>query len=50
MNLNHITALSLDLKKTIPFYQKLGLELIVEYCRIIHGLFVWTGTPLFQFI
>jgi catechol 2,3-dioxygenase-like lactoylglutathione lyase family enzyme len=30
MNLNQITVPSLDLAKSIPFYQKLGLELIVE--------------------
>lgn len=30
MNLNQITIPSLDLKKAIPFYKKLGLELIVE--------------------
>ena len=30
MNLNQITVPSLDLAKSIPFYQKLGLELIVQ--------------------
>ena len=30
MNLNQITVPSLDLTKSIPFYQKLGLQLIVE--------------------
>lgn len=30
MNLNQITVPSLDLEKSIPFYQKLGLHLIVE--------------------
>jgi catechol 2,3-dioxygenase-like lactoylglutathione lyase family enzyme len=30
MNLNQVTAPSLDLSKAISFYQKLGLELIVE--------------------
>ena len=30
MNLNQITVPSLDVKKAIEFYQKLGLELIVE--------------------
>ncbi len=30
MNLNQITVPSLDLEKSIPFYQKLGLKLIVE--------------------
>ncbi|MFS4492885.1 VOC family protein [Maribacter sp. 2308TA10-17] len=30
MNLNQITVPSLDLEKSIPFYQKLGLQLIVE--------------------
>lgn len=30
MNLNQITVPSLDLTRSIPFYQKLGLELIVE--------------------
>lgn len=30
MNLNQITIPSLDLTKSIPFYEKLGLELIVE--------------------
>jgi len=30
MNLNQITIPSLDLTKSIPFYQKLGLELIVH--------------------
>ena len=30
MNLNQITIPSLDLTKSIPFYQKLGLELIVK--------------------
>lgn len=30
MNLNQITVPSLDLEKSIPFYKKLGLQLIVE--------------------
>ena len=30
MNLNQITVPSLDLSKSIPFYQKLGLKLIVN--------------------
>ena len=30
MNLNQITVPSLDLNKSIPFYKKLGLKLIVE--------------------
>ena len=30
MNLNQITVPSLDLEKAIPFYQKLGLKLIVK--------------------
>jgi len=30
MNLNQVTVPSLDLEKSIPFYQKLGLTLIVE--------------------
>ena len=30
MNLNQITIPSLDLAKSIPFYEKLGLKLIVE--------------------
>ena len=30
MNLNQITVPSLDLRKSIPFYKKLGLKLIVE--------------------
>lgn len=30
MNLNQITVPSLDLSKAIPFYQKLGLKLIVH--------------------
>lgn len=30
MNLNQITIPSLDLTKSVPFYQKLGLKLIVE--------------------
>ena len=30
MNLNQITVPSLDLKKSIPFYEKLGLKLIVK--------------------
>ena len=30
MNLNQITVPSLDLTKSIPFYKKLGLKLIVE--------------------
>jgi catechol 2,3-dioxygenase-like lactoylglutathione lyase family enzyme len=30
MNLNQITVPSKDLTKSIPFYQKLGLKLIVE--------------------
>lgn len=30
MNLNQVTVPSLDLKKSIFFYQKLGLKLIVE--------------------
>lgn len=39
MNLNQITVPSLDLSKAIPFYQKLGLKLIVNalpnYARFI---------------
>ena len=30
MNLNQITAPSLDLTKSIPFYEDLGLKLIVK--------------------
>ncbi len=30
MNLNQITVPSLDLEKSIPFYEKLGLKLIVK--------------------
>lgn len=30
MNLNQITIPSLDLEKSVPFYQKLGLRLIVD--------------------
>ena len=30
MNLNQITIPSLDLEKSIPFYQTLGLKLIVK--------------------
>ncbi|WP_375559649.1 VOC family protein [Bernardetia sp. OM2101] len=30
MNLNQVTIPSLDLSKSVPFYQKLGLKLIVE--------------------
>ena len=30
MNLNQVTIPSLDLTKSIPFYEKLGLKLIVE--------------------
>lgn len=30
MNLNQITVPSLDLSVSVPFYQKLGLQLIVE--------------------
>lgn len=30
MNLNQITVPSLDLSKSIPFYEKLGLKLIVK--------------------
>jgi catechol 2,3-dioxygenase-like lactoylglutathione lyase family enzyme len=30
MNLNQITVPSLDLEKSIPFYEKLGLKLIVN--------------------
>jgi catechol 2,3-dioxygenase-like lactoylglutathione lyase family enzyme len=30
MNLNQVTVPSLDLRISIPFYKKLGLELIVE--------------------
>ncbi|EAR00130.1 VOC family protein [Maribacter sp. HTCC2170] len=30
MNLNQVTVPSLDLEKSIPFYKKLGLKLIVE--------------------
>ncbi|QCX01522.1 VOC family protein [Aggregatimonas sangjinii] len=30
MNLNQITVPSLDLHKSVPFYQKLGLQLIVD--------------------
>ena len=30
MNLNQITVPSLDLYKSVPFYQNLGLELIVD--------------------
>jgi catechol 2,3-dioxygenase-like lactoylglutathione lyase family enzyme len=39
MNLNQITVPSLDLKLAVPFYQKLGLELIVgalpHYARFV---------------
>ncbi|NRB63232.1 MAG: VOC family protein [Saprospiraceae bacterium] len=39
MNLNQITVPSLDLTKSIPFYQKLGLRLIVQslphYARFV---------------
>ena len=39
MNLNQITVPSLNVKKAIDFYQKLGLELIVEalpnYARFV---------------
>ena len=30
MNLNQITVPSIDLSKSIPFYEKLGLKLIVH--------------------
>ena len=30
MNLNQVTVPSLDLTKSVPFYQKLGLQLIVK--------------------
>lgn len=30
MNLNQVTIPSLDLSKSVPFYQQLGLKLIVE--------------------
>ena len=39
MNLNQITVPSLDLSKSIPFYEKLGLKLIVKslphYARFV---------------
>ena len=39
MNLNQITIPSLDLTKSIPFYEKLGLEIIVNavpnYARFV---------------
>ena len=39
MNLNQITVPSLDLSKSIPFYEKLGLTLIVKsmphYARFV---------------
>ncbi|MFK8009887.1 MAG: VOC family protein [Saprospiraceae bacterium] len=39
MNLNQITIPSLDLTKSIPFYEKLGLQLIVKslpnYARFV---------------
>ncbi|CAL2061583.1 VOC family protein [Tenacibaculum sp. 190524A05c] len=39
MNLNQITVPSLDLTKSIPFYEKLGLQLIVKalphYARFV---------------
>ena len=39
MNLNQVTAPSSDLEKSVPFYQKLGLELIVDsvprYARFV---------------
>ena len=39
MNLNQITVPSLDLNKSIPFYEKLGLKLIVKalqhYARFV---------------
>ena len=39
MNLNHITAPSLDLSLSIPFYEMLGLKLIVksspDYARFV---------------
>ncbi len=30
MNLNQVTIPSLDLEKSVPFYEKLGLKLIVD--------------------
>jgi len=39
MNLNQITAPSIDLEKAVPFYQTMGLELIVDvrpnYARFV---------------
>jgi catechol 2,3-dioxygenase-like lactoylglutathione lyase family enzyme len=39
MNLNQITVPSIDLNKSIPFYEKLGLQLIVKalphYARFV---------------
>ncbi|MBL7804186.1 MAG: VOC family protein [Saprospiraceae bacterium] len=39
MNLNQVTVPSLDLEQSIPFYEKLGLELIVRslphYARFV---------------
>ncbi|MFK7935335.1 MAG: VOC family protein [Saprospiraceae bacterium] len=39
MNLNQITVPSIDLEKSIPFYEKLGLQLIVKalphYARFV---------------
>ena len=39
MNLNQVTVPSIDLSKSIPFYQNLGLKLIVEslphYARFV---------------
>ena len=39
MNLNQVTIPSLDLEKSVPFYEKLGLKLIVsslpDYARFV---------------
>lgn len=39
MNLNQITVPSIDLEKSVPFYQKMGLKLIVDvrpnYARFV---------------
>ena len=50
MNLNQITVEELDLTKSIPFYKKLGLKLIVEALPHYARFECPNGNLLFQFI
>ncbi|MEM1337369.1 MAG: VOC family protein [Bacteroidota bacterium] len=48
MNLNQVTVPSLDLTKSIPFYEKLGLKLIVKALPHYARFECPTGTATFS--